>query len=476
MAAPSPHDDAARPGPARRAPAGGAASATTPEAEPTLGTAAAASSPTTAPARRLHLNAFLYSAGHHQAAWRAPNSSVHRLTDIAYYEELARTAERGLFDAVFFADGHSVGDVSGGPHWSLEPLTALSAMARATERVGLVCTVSTTFFTPFHVARMLASLDHISGGRAGWNVVTSMWDSEARNHGYRAMPTKDERYERAREFVEVARALWASWDEDAVTADPEGRWAEPSKLHRLHHEGRHFLVDGPLTVPPSPQGEPVLFQAGASGPGKALAADFAEGIYAVAYDLPAAQEYYAAVKAEVARAGRDPGSVIVMPGLVTYVGRTHEEALEKQARVDRLLPVEQSLAQLSTFVEQDCAQWDLDAPVPTLPPLEEFTGPQGRYGTILRIIEAERPTVRQLLGRLAAGGGHCTMVGTPESIADRMQEWFDNAGADGFNLMPPVQPDSLDDFVGLVVPELQRRGLFRTAYTATTLRGHLTRG
>ena len=428
------------------------------------------------PARTLHLNAFLFGAGHHQAAWRAPGSPVHRLTDIAYYEDLARTAERGLFDAVFFADGHSVGDVSGGPRWSLAPLTALSAMARATERIGLVCTVSTTFFTPFHAARMLASLDHISGGRAGWNVVTSMFDDEARNHGYPSMPPKSERYARAREFVEVARALWASWDEDAVTADPRGHWADPGKLHPVHHEGDHFLVDGPLTVPRSPQGEPVLFQAGASGPGKALAGDVAEGIYAVAYDLPAAQEYYAAVKAEVARAGRDPGSVIVMPGLVTYVGRTHEEALEKQARVDRLLPVEQSLAQLSVFVEQDCAQWDLDAPVPPLPPLEDFTGPQGRYGTILRIVEAENPTVRQLLGRLAAGGGHCTMVGTPETIADRMQEWFENGGGDGFNLMPPVQPDSLDDFVDLVVPELQRRGLFRTAYTATTLRGHLTRG
>ena len=476
MATPSPHDDAARPAPARTAPAGGAASATAPEAEPTPGTAAAASSPTKAPARRLHLNAFLYGTGHHQAAWRAPNSSVHRPTDISYYEELAKTAERGLFDAVFFADGHSVGDVSGGPHWSLEPLTALSAMARATERIGLVCTVSSTFFTPFHAARMLASLDHISGGRAGWNVVTSMWDAEARNHGYRGMPPKDERYERAREFVEVARALWASWDEDAITADPEGRWADPSKLHRLDHEGRHFLVDGPLTVPRSPQGEPVLFQAGASGPGKALAGDYAEGIYAVAYDLPAAQEYYSSVKAQVTRAGRDPDSVAVMPGLVTYVGRTHEEALAKQDRMDRLLPVEQSLAQLSTFVEQDCSGWDLDAPVPPLPPLEEFTGPQGRYGTILRILEAEHPTVRQLLGRLAAGGGHCTMVGTPETIADQMQEWFENGGADGFNLMPPVQPDALTDFVDLVVPELQRRGLFRTEYTATTLRGHLSQG
>ncbi|CAL8900086.1 LLM class flavin-dependent oxidoreductase [Kocuria varians] len=443
MAAPSEHDDAAAPGPAARS------------------------------GRRLHLNAFLFGTGHHQASWRAPDSAVDRLTDITYYEELAQLAERGLFDAVFFADGHSVGNVAGGPAWSLEPLTTLAAMARATERIGLVCTVSSTFFTPFHAARMLASLDHISGGRAGWNVVTSMWDAEARNHGYTAMPPKEERYERAREFVDVARALWASWDEDAVLADRAGQWGDPEKVHPVDHEGRYFLVDGPLTVPRCPQGEPVLFQAGASGPGKALAGEVAEGIYAVAYDLPAAQEYYRAVKAEVARAGRDPDGVVVMPGLVTYVGRTHEEALEKQAGVDRLLPVEQSLAQLSTFVQQDCSQWDLDAPVPELPPLEEFTGPQGRYGTILRIIEAENPTVRQLLARLAAGGGHCTMVGTPESIADQIQEWFENEGADGFNLMPPVQPDSLQDVVDLVVPELQRRGLFRTEYTATTLRGHL---
>ncbi|RLY94058.1 LLM class flavin-dependent oxidoreductase [Kocuria tytonicola] len=475
MTASSEHDDDAAPGPA--ATAGSAARPAAADDDHSPGTRARAASGADTQdrsGRRLHLNAFLYGTGHHQAAWRAPDSAVHRLTDIGYYEELARTAERGLFDAVFFADGHSVGDVSGGPHWSLEPLTALSAMARVTDRIGLVCTVSSTFFTPFHAARMLASLDHISGGRAGWNVVTSMWDAEARNHGYEAMPPKDERYERAREFVAVARALWASWDSDAVTANRDGQWANPAKLHPVHHQGKHFLVDGPLTVPRCPQGEPVLFQAGASGPGKALAGDVAEGIYAVAYDLPAAQGYYADVKSHVAAAGRDPDSVVVMPGLVTYVGRTHEEARAKQERVDRLLPVEQSLAQLSTFVEQDCSGWDLDAPVPDLAPLEEFTGPQGRYGTILRIVEAENPTVRQLLGRLAAGGGHCTMVGTPESIADRMQEWFENGGADGFNLMPPVQPDALTDFVDLVVPELQRRGLFRTKYTATTLRGHLT--
>lgn len=423
--------------------------------------------------KTLHLNAFLFGAGHHQAAWRAPNSPVERLGDIAYYEELAQLAERGLFDAVFFADGHSIGSVEDGPRWFLEPLTALSAMARATTHIGLVCTVSTTFYTPFHAARMLGSLDHISGGRVGWNVVTSMFDAEARNHGYPAMPPKADRYERAREFIDVARGLWSSWDAEALRLDRRGLYADSSRIAPVNHHGQHFLVDGPLTVPRSPQGEPVLFQAGASGPGRQLAADYAEGIYAVAYDLPSAQAYYADVKQRIEQAGRDPQSVLIMPGLVTYVGETHEEALEKQRMVDALLPVEQSLAQLSTFVEQDCSAWELDEPVPPLPPLEEFTGPQGRYGTILRIIEAEQPTVRQLLGRLAAGGGHCTMVGTPSSIADQMERWLNTGGADGFNLMPPQQPDSLRDFVEFVVPELQRRGIFRTAYHATTLRGHL---
>ena len=427
------------------------------------------------PGKSLHLNAFLFGAGHHGAAWRAPGSPVERLGEIAYYEELARTAERGLFDAVFFADGHSVGAVQDGPRWFLEPLTALSAMARATERIGLVCTVSTTFFTPFHAARMLASLDHISGGRAGWNVVTSMFDDEARNHGYDRMPPKDERYARAREFVTATRALWAGWEPDAIVAEREGHYADPGRIRAADHHGAYFDVAGPLTVPRSPQGEPVLFQAGASGPGMDLAAEFAEGVYAVAYDLHSARRYYSDVKRRVAAAGRDPDSVVIMPGLVTYVGRTEEEALAKQAAADALLPLEHSLAQLGVFVEQDCSRWELDEPVPPLPPLEDFTGPQGRYGTILRIVEAERPTVRQLLGRLAAGGGHCIMVGTPHSVAERMEQWFRTGGADGFNLMPPLQPDSLEDFVDLVVPELQRRGLFRTGYGSATLRGHLTR-
>lgn len=421
----------------------------------------------------LHFNAFLHSCGHHSAAWRHPNSRVEDLGDIRYYEELARIAERGKFDAVFFADGHSVRDPAGAGTWFLEPITALTAMARATTHIGLVTTVSTTFYTPFHAARMLASLDHISDGRAGWNVVTSMFDAEARNHGFAEIPARAERYARAEEFVEVALALWDSWDADALVLDRGGMYADPGSVHPIDHVGQHFTVDGPLTVPRSPQGRPVLFQAGASGPGRDLAARYAEAIYAVAYDIESGASYYADVKARINGVGRDASSVGIMPGLVTYVGSTMAEARAKKSELDALLPVEQSLRQLGTFVEQDCSAWELDAPVPALPPIEEFTGPHGRYETILRIVGEDSPTVRELLGTLAAGGGHATMIGTPESIADEIEDWVRREAADGFNLMPPLYPDGLTDFVDEIVPILQSRGIFRREYSADTLRGHL---
>ncbi|TDW58503.1 LLM class flavin-dependent oxidoreductase [Oceanimonas baumannii] len=422
--------------------------------------------------RMMHLNLFLFGCGHHRAAWRHPGSSVEQLGDIRYYERLAQTAERGKLDAVFFADGQSAGSVTDGSYWFLEPLTAMAAMSRATDRIGFISTVSSTFFTPFHAARMMASLDHISNGRMGWNVVTSMFDVEARNHGYESMPGHAERYRRAEEFVDAVLKLWDSWQEDALVMDRAGHYADPEKVTPINHQGEFFLVDGPLNVPRPPQGHPVLFQAGASEQGRTLAAKCAEAIYAVAYDLPAAQEYYRDIKRRVRDAGRQV-EVPIMPGLVTYVASTEAEALGKQRELDELLPADASLRQLGTYVGQDCSGWELDGPVPALPSLDAFTGPKGRYATVLRIIETEQPTVRQLLGRLAAGGGHCTMVGTPESIADRMEQWFRHEGADGFNLMPPSLPSGIEDFVEQVVPELQRRGLFRTEYEGSTLREHL---
>lgn len=423
----------------------------------------------------IHLNLFAYGCGHHTGAWRVPGSTVDRLGDITYWEELARTAERGCLDAVFLADGQSLSlnGISRGPQWFLEPITALTAMARATERIGLVTTVSSTFWTPFHAARLLGSLDHISGGRAGINVVTSMTDDEARNHGMTALPGHAERYARAAEFIPVLQHLWDSWPADSLTLDRGGDYTDESRLRPVDHHGEHFSVAGPLNMPQPPQGRPVIFQAGASEPGRDLAARHAEGVYAVAWDLDMAREYRSDIRARAAALGRDPDQIAIMPGLVTYVGSTMAEAKEKQRALNEYLPVDDSLRQLSFFVGQDTSGWALDEPVPELPPLAEFTGPRGRYATVLRIIADNRPTVRELLGLLAAGGGHATFVGTPESIADEIERWVDGGGADGFNLMPPTLPGGIGDFVDQVVPVLQRHGRFRTGYEGQTLRSHL---
>ena len=428
--------------------------------------------------RPIHLNLFAFACGHHTAAWRAPGSSADRLGDITYWEQLARTAERGKLDAIFFADGQAVGigGVARGPLWFFEPVTALSAIARATERIGLVTTVSSTFWPPFHAARLLASLDHLSGGRAGINVVTSMTDHEARNHGMERLPQSAERYARAAEFVDVVERLWDSWPRDSIVADPAGVFVDESRLRPLDHHGEWFDVAGPLNVPSPPQGRPVMFQAGASEAGRDLAARHAEGIYAVAWDLEQAREYRTDIRMRAVAAGRDPDGIAVMPGLVTYVAATEREARERQAELNALLPVADSLQQLAFFVGQDTSGWELDAPVPPLPPLASFTGPKGRYATVLRIIESREPTVRELLGYLAAGGGHATFVGTPEGVADEIERWVDGGGADGFNLMPPTLPGSIEEFVDHVVPVLQARGRFRREYEGRTLREHLGLG
>lgn len=426
-------------------------------------------------ARPIHLNLFAFACGHHAAAWRAPGSSVGRLGDIAYWEELARAAERGCLDAIFLADGQSagLGGVGRGPLWFLEPITTLTALARATEHIGLVTTVSSTFWDPFHAARLLASLDHISGGRAGVNVVTSMTDDEARNHGMDRLPGHDERYARAAEFITVVEQLWQSWPIEAIVADRAGAYVDESRLQAVGHRGRWFGVAGPLNVPRPPQGRPVLFQAGASEPGRELAARHAEGIYAVAWDLQSARAYRDDIRTRAAAMGRDPDGIAVMPGLVTYVASTEREARAQQRALNELLPAEDSLRQLSFFVGADTSQWNLDAPVPPLPPLEAFEGPKGRYATVLRIVASANPTVRELLGLLAAGGGHATFVGTPECIADEIERWVDDGGADGFNLMPPTLPGGIDDFVDQVVPVLQQRGRLRRDYAGQTLRSHL---
>lgn len=422
--------------------------------------------------RQLHLNAFIYGAGHHTMGWRHPESSADRIGDISYYEELARIAERGCLDAVFFADGQSVNhEYAAGIPWFLEPVTALSAMARATSHIGLVTTISASFYTPFHAARLLASLDHISGGRAGINVVTSMFDAEARNHSMDALPAHAQRYDRAEEFVVALHGLWDSWSDSALLVDREaGRYLDPAQVRPINHRGTHFSVAGPLTVPRCPQGRPVLFQAGSSEAGRSFAARHAEAIYSVSWDRESAAEYAADIRRRLDLAGRSKDPVPVLPGLVTYIGATREAAWEKKRVLDSFIDTGSAIAQLNMFTGQDYNTHPLEARVDPLPPAEEFTGPQGRYLTVQRIIETQRPTLRELLGFLAAGGGHATMIGTPVEIADEIEEWFMSGACEGFNLMCPSYPAGLDDFVGLVVPILQERGLFRSSYPGTTLR------
>ena len=420
----------------------------------------------------MHLNAFIYGAGHHTMGWRHPDSSADRVGDIAYYEELARLAEHGCLDAVFFADGQSLNrEYSAGIPWLLEPVTALSAMARATTHVGLVTTISASFYTPFHAARLLASLDHISDGRAGINVVTSMFDAEARNHGMDALPAHAERYERAEEFVDAVKGLWDSWSDTALVVDREaGRYLDPSQIRAVNHRGKHFSVDGPLTVPRCPQGRPVLFQAGSSEAGRSFAARHAEAIYSVSWDRESALQYAGDLRRRLVSEGREPSSVPILPGLVTYVGATAEEAHRKKRELDAYLDIEAAITQLNMFTGQDYFADPLDSPVAPLPPAEGFSGPQGRYLTVQRIIETKSPTLRELLGFLAAGGGHATMIGSAVEVADEIEEWFRSRACDGFNLMCPSFPAGLDDFVELVVPVLQERGLFRSSYPGSTLR------
>ena len=423
-------------------------------------------------ARQLHFNAFLYGTGHHTYGWRHPDSAADRVGDIRYLEELAQLAESGCLDAIFFADGQNVApEYSGGVTWFLEPVTALSAIARATQHIGLISTISATFYTPFHAARLMASLDHISGGRAGMNVVTSMFDAEARNHGMDALPPHAERYDRAEEFITAVTALWKSWDDGALSVDREaGRYLNAERIHSIDHHGTHFRVDGPLTVPRTPQGHPVIFQAGASSTGRAFAARHAEAIYSVAWDKDSALDYAKDMRSRIAGEGRDPSGVAILPGLVTYIGATHAEAMHKKREVDAFVDIPAGIAQLEMFTGNTYGDHLLDDEVAPLAPVETFTGPHGRYLTVQRIIATQRPTLRELLGFLAAGGGHATFIGTPEQVANEIEEWFTSGACDGFNLMSPLYPRDLGDFVHEVIPILQKRGLFRTEYLGTTLR------
>lgn len=425
--------------------------------------------------RRLHLNAFLMSTGHHEASWRLPESDPHATTDIEHYRNLARIAERGRLDSVFFADSPALwGDIGRRPSGSLEPTVVLTAIAAATSRIGLIATASTTYNEPYNLARRFASVDHVSGGRAGWNIVTTATSAAARNFNREALPGHAERYARAEEFLEVARKLWDSWDDEAVLADKEaGLWGDQELVYPAAHEGAHFRVAGALNVPRSPQGHPVLVQAGSSEDGKAFAAAHAEAIFTAQQTLAEAKAFYEDVKRRAREAGRDPDGLLVLPGIVPIIGDTESEARELEAELDRLIVPEYARDQLAEQLGLDPSELRLDAELPRrLPSEAEIEGAKSRFTLIVALARRERLTVRELIGRLGGGRGHRTFTGTAEQVADALVGWFDAGAADGFNIMPAVLPSGLEAFVDRVVPLLRERGLFRTEYSGATLREH----
>ena len=428
--------------------------------------------------RKIRLGAFLPGGGQHVAAWRHPDQPADGATSLQFHRELAQTAERGLFDAYFLADNLAVnfgGGIEGGSAKvaGFEPVTLFAALATATTHLGFIATASTTYEEPYNTARKFASLDLISGGRAGWNVVTTATEAAARNFNRDEQLPHAARYRRAAEHVEVVRALWDSFEDDAFVRDrASGRFFHPGKVHATKHRGEHFKVEGPLNVPRSPQGHPVIVQAGQSDDGRGLAAATAEVIFTAHQRLDTAQEFYRDIKARARGHGRDPAHVLIMPGVSPFIGRTEAEAREKHERLTTLILEEDGLALLQALTggTLDLAGVDLDGPLPPVAPTE---GMKSRQALIRQIADENGFTVRQLYQHVASARGHFTVIGTPQSIADTLQEWFENEGADGFNVLPPWLPTGLDDFVDLVIPELQRRGLFRTAYEGRTLRENL---
>lgn len=427
---------------------------------------------------KMRLGAFMMIPGHHVASWRYEHSNAQGVLDYSFYRQVAQTAERGKFDMVFLADGYAVHErfplaLEQAVQVRLEPMTLLSALSSDTQRIGLAATVSTTYNEPFHVARKFASLDYISGGRAAWNVVTSHTDDEAHNFNRDKHLLHELRYERAEEFVDVVRQLWDGWEDDALLADKEtARFADRAKIHRTDHRGKWFQVQGPLNVARPPQGHPVIIQAGASEPGKELAARTAEVIFAAWQTLGEAQAFYRDIKGRLVRNGRRPSDLKIMPGVFPIIGRTEEEAREKKARFEELIPVETGVALLSGLIGFDLSSYPVDGPLPELPAVEQVDF-KSRFQLIKDLADREGLTIRKLYQRIAGARGHREILGTPVQVADQLQEWFEAEAADGFNVMPPYLPGGLEDFVDLVVPELQRRGLFRTEYEGKTLRDNL---
>ena len=429
--------------------------------------------------RMMHLGAFVHETGQHVAAWRHPEAHYHSGVRFSDMVEVAQLAERGKFDFLFLADSAAV-DLQGsaeargrmGKVVKFEPMTILAALATVTRHLGFVATSTTTYNEPYTLTRQFASIDAISGGRSAWNLVTSNNEQDALNYSRDEHMTHGDRYERAIEFAEVVQGLWDSWDEDAFIRDKEsGVFYDTSKMHVLNHKGKHFQVRGPLNVAPSPQGRPVLVQAGASGTGRDVAARLAEIVFTAQTVFEQGKEFYGDVMARLPRFGRTPDEVKVMPGFYPVVASTASEAQEKYDYLQSLIQVPVGLSVLEhTIGVHHLDQLPLDGPVPEMP---DTNGPLSRQRLLLEQARRDKLTLWELCLANAGPRGHVLSIGTPKQVADEMEHWFKDGAADGFNVMPAYLPGSLKDFVDLVIPELQHRGLFRKEYEGMTLRENL---
>lgn len=423
--------------------------------------------------RQLHLNVNILHSGFVPSAWRLADADPRAFVDVAHYVRVAQIAEAGKLDAVFLADNAAIVDqIDFRPITALEPTVLLASIAAATSHIGVIGTASTSYNEPYNIARRFATLDHVSNGRAGWNVVTTADLASARNFGRDAVPDHAERYARAAEFTEVVKALWDSWEDDAFVGDKaSGRFVDVAKVHPVAHRGRYFSVQGPLNLPRSAQGYPVLVQAGGSADGRDLAARHAEAVFSASQSFDESAAYRRDLNARAAAYGR-PG-VKVLAGLTTIIGATEAEARRRRDELIDQIPWRYSLNRLAGTLGIDAGRLQLDAPLP-----ENLALPGGGNGnhTFFHATIAQARehgyTVRELIRALAGGTGHRVIVGTPEQVADDIEHWFKGGAADGFNLMPDALPDGLRDFVDGVVPILQQRGLFRTEYEGSTLREH----
>ncbi|RUW30392.1 MULTISPECIES: LLM class flavin-dependent oxidoreductase [unclassified Mesorhizobium] len=426
--------------------------------------------------RQLRLGAFMRPVSLHTGAWRYPGAYPDANFNFEHLKTFIRKLEQGRFDAFFMADHLAVLNMPvealkrSHTVTSFEPFTLLSALAVVTERIGLIATASTTFDAPYHIARRFASLDHISGGRAGWNIVTTSNPDAALNFGLDEHMEHGERYERAREFYDVVTGLWDSFADDAFVRDVEsGLYFDPDKMHVLGHKGEHLSVRGPLNIARPPQGWPVIVQAGASEPGRQLAAETAEAVFAATPDLAAGKRFYADVKGRMEKIGRSRDELKILPGAFVVVGDTVEEARAKRAKLDSLVHYDSAIASLSIAIGHDASGFDPDGPMPEI---ADTNASKSSLERVVSLARREDLTVRQLAQRLGGYAG-LAFVGTPQTIADEMQQWLEEEGSDGFNVMFPYLPAGLDEFVDRVVPELQRRGIFRREYEGRTLRENL---